>query len=415
MLDIERIRNNPNEVRNGLKRRGADISLVDEFLDVDKQWRSMQAEVQELRHQQKESGKKRDIETAKELKEKIKNTEQNLRDLEKKRHELLITFPNIPFDDVPDGGGEEGNVSLREVGAVPTFAFDIRDHLALGEMLDIIDTAKAAEVSGARFYYLKNEGALLEFALVRFVTDILVKEGFIPVIPPVMIRPDVYEKMGRLTPDQRDERYYLGQDDLYLVGSAEHTLGPLHMDDVLDEDDLPRRYAGFSTCFRREAGSYGKDTRGILRVHQFDKLEMYVFADPKHSEEEHKFLLDTQEKIYAALNIPYRVMSICTGDMGPTDARQFDIEAWIPSQNKYREVTSCSNTTDYQTRGIKTKVRRQDGTAEYAHALNATAVAISRTLIAILENNQRKDGTVIVPKSLRKYTGFKTIAPKKRQ
>jgi len=337
----------------------------------------------------------------------MQNKEALLPDIEQERYRLLLEIPNMPFDDVTRGKDESQNVVVKTVGDIPSFDFSIKDHMALGEALGIIDVKKAADVAGSRFYYLKKEGALLEFALIRYAMDFLTKKGFEPVIVPVMIKPHTYERMGRLPESQKEERYYLEKDDAYLIGSAEHTLGPLHMDEIFQEEALPRRYVGFSTCFRREAGSYGKDTRGILRVHQFDKVEMYSFADPNGSEDEHRLLLSAQEELWKGLHIPYRVVEICTGDMGPTDARQFDIEAWIPSQNTYREVCSCSNTTDYQTRGINTKIKYADGKVTYAHALNATALAISRTIIAVIENNQREDGSVVIPKALVSYMGGK--------
>jgi seryl-tRNA synthetase len=362
-----------------------------------------------MRALQKKLSAQRDIELAKSNKVQLQEKEGLLADCAAERRRLLLEIPNMPFSDVPRGKDESENVVLKTVGDIPSFDFEVRDHLELGEALNIIDTKKAAEVSGSRFYYLKNAGALLEFALIRYAIDVLTQEGFSPVIVPVMIKPDVYERMGRLTDSQKEERYYLEKDDMYLVGSAEHTLGPLHMDESFTEKELPKRYVGFSTCFRREAGSYGKDTRGILRVHQFDKVEMYVFVDPKHSEEEHRFMLSMQEKLWQGLQIPYRVVAICTGDMGPTDARQFDVEAWVPSQKTYREVASCSNTTDYQTRGINTKIKYMDGTSGYAHALNATALALGRTIIAIMENNQQKDGSIVVPEALRAYVGVDVI------
>ena len=408
MLDIELIRNNPDAVKKALERRGASGDVVDVLLAHDAAWREYTTQVQKLRHQQKALSAERDIEGAKAIKEQIKEKEVGEQETKEARDSLLITLPNIPFDDVPDGKDESENVVLRKEGKTSTFSFPVLDHLELGEKLGIIDTTKAAEVSGARFYYLKKEGALLEWALLQFAVQLLTKEGFEPVIPPTMIRPEVYTRMGRLTPEQKDERFYIEKDDMYLIGSAEHTLGPLLMDTTVSEDVLPKRLVGFSSCFRREAGSYGKDTKGILRVHQFDKVEMYSFALPEESEKEHQFLLSMQEKLYTALNIPYRVVEICTGDMGPTDARQYDIEAWIPSQETYREVCSCSNTTTYQTRGINAKVQR-GGESEYLHALNATAIAMSRTIIAIIENNQQKDGSVVVPKVLRKLVGKKKI------
>lgn len=413
MLDINLFRENPDKIKGGIIKRGGDPNIVDKVIELDEEWRELETKKQKLRHEQKKIYSKNiDLKKAKILKNKIKELENKIREISEKRYKLLITIPNIPFDDVLVGKDERENRSIKKVGDVPKFDFEIKDHTKLGEMLDIIDTKKAAKVSGTRFYYLKNEGAILEFALIKFAMDMLTKEGFIPIIPPVMIRQDVYEKMGRLTPEQNDERYHLQTDNLYLIGSAEHTLGPLQMDETLEEENMPIRYIGFSSCFRREAGSYGKDTKGIFRVHQFDKVEMYAFTTPDKSEKEHIFLLSMQEKINKKLEIPYQVVEICTGDMGPTDARQYDIEAWIPSQNKYREIGSCSNTTDYQTRGINTKVRLKNGKSIFAHALNATGIAISRTLIAIIENNQTKDGNIIVPKELRKYTGFDKIIPK---
>lgn len=415
MLDINLIRKNPQKVKDALVKRGKDSSLLDRFYELDSRWRAIVQQSDELRSKQKQAAQERNQEKGKELKEQLKKFEENVSELERERYVLLLEFPNIPFDDVLVGPDESHNKSIRTHGEKPVFDFVVKDHMELGEALGIINTKQAAEVSGARFYYLKNKGALLELALIRYAFDILTQEGFEAVIPPVMIRPDTYERMGRLTDSQKEERYYLPKDDLYLVGSAEHTLGPLHMDETFTLDQLPKEYVGFSTCFRREAGSYGKDTKGILRVHQFDKVEMYAFCNPEKSEEEHKRLLAMQEKLFSGLKLPYQVVEICTGDMGPTDARQFDIEAWIPSQQIYREVASCSNTTDYQTRGINTKIKHADGKTEFAHALNATALAMSRTIIAILENYQQKDGSVLIPEALQKYTGFNEILAHKHQ
>jgi seryl-tRNA synthetase len=251
--------------------------------------------------------------------------------------------------------------------------------------------------------------ALMEFALVELAFKTLMKEEFTPVIPPVMIREEPYKGMGRLAAGQKEERYYIESDNLYLVGSGEHTMGPLHMNEVFAEKDLPKRYIGFSSCFRKEAGSYGKDTKGILRVHQFDKVEMFSFSTPDKSEEEHKFLLSMQERLMQALELPYRVMEICTGDMGWTDRRAFDVETWMPGEGKYRETHSCSNTTDFQARGINTKYKNSAGKKEFVHMLNGTAFAIGRTLIAIIENNQTKEGTIKIPKVLQPFVGKEEI------
>lgn len=409
MVDIDRIRKNPDETKEMLRKRNMDDGLVDQLLDIDTRWRELETSLQELQHKQKELSAQRDIENAKKNKELIKEKEGAISLISQERYEALLEIPNFFFDDVCEGKGEEDNKTIEEVGKRPSFSFEPKDHLTLGESLGIINTQTAGDVAGSRFAYLVGEGALLELALVQYAFALLTKNGFEAVIPPTMIRPEVYKKMGRLTQSQKEERYYLEKDDIYLVGSAEHTLGPLYMNRTIEEKDLPKRMVGFSSCFRREAGSYGKDVKGILRVHQFDKVEMYSFASPKNSQEEHLFMLDMQKRIYKELGIPYRIVEICTGDMGPTDARQFDIEAWIPSQNTYREVASCSNTTDYQTRGIGTKIKYPNGISEYAHALNATAIAIGRTIIAILENFQQKDGSIEIPKALRKYMGIKRI------
>lgn len=410
MIDIKILRNNPETVRKSLINRNLNQNIVDDFLAVDEEWRNLVKKIDDLKSRQKQLTKERDIEESKKIKEEIKNLEDILNEIDHKRNAILETIPNIPFEDVLVGKDESDNKVIKEVGQKPNFDFEPKDYLEIAENLNLIDVKKAAEVSGSRFGYLKNEAVLLEFGLVKLAFDILIQEGFIPVVPPVLIKPEIYKKMGRLAGDQKEERYYLQKDDLYLVGSAEHTLGPLHLNEIFEEKDLPKRYVGFSTCFRREAGSYGKDTRGILRVHQFDKVEMFSFSKPENSEEEHKYLLSLQEKLMSALNLPYRIVEICTGDMGFTDARQFDVETWLPAQlNKegkkgiYRETHSCSNTTDFQARGINARLRKKDGSLEFVHMLNATGFAIGRILIAIIENYQTKDGKIIVPKALRDY------------
>ncbi len=378
---------------------------IDKIIKKDSRYREILKETEDFKHNQKSLGKE-NIEEARVLKSKIKENEEALLILEKELENLISELPNLPSDDTPVGKDENSNVVLKEVGQKPQFDFEPKDYLEIAEKLGIIDITKASEVSGSRFGYLKGKAALLEFALIKLALDTILPEGFTPVIPPVMIKPEVYKGMGRLSDSQKEERYFLPNDNLYLVGSSEHTLGPLHMNDVLKEKDLPKRYLGFSTCFRREAGSYGKDTRGILRVHQFDKVEMFCFAKPEESENEQRLMLSLQEKIVQALELPYRIVSICTGDMGFTDYKQYDIETWFPSQNQYRETHSCSNTTDFQTRGINAKYRKNsDNKLEYLHALNATAIAIGRTIIAIIENYQQKDGSIKIPEVLQKYLG----------
>jgi seryl-tRNA synthetase len=412
MIDIKDLLKEPEKYKRNMRERNLDPSLIDEIVDLKKRLNSLIKEKDEIRSFinkfSKTKPEEKIIKQIKIKKEKLKKVEDEIEKLEKNLEEKLSLVPNLKSPDVPLGKDESENVVLRTWGEIPKFDFLPKDHVELGEIYDLIDTQRAGKVAGSRFYYLKNSAVLLEFALINFAYDLLLKEGFIPIIPPVFIKEEYYRGMGRLNSLQREERYYLPQDDLYLVGSAEHTIGPYFADEILDEKDLPKRFLGFSTCFRREAGSYGKDVRGILRTHQFDKVEMFSFTLPEESEKEHEFLLSMQEKIMQELKLPYRVVLLCSGDMGFTDYKQYDIETWLPGQNKYRETHSCSNTTDFQARGINARVRRKNGKIEYLHMLNATAIAIGRIIIAILENYQRKD-YIEVPEVLRKYLKFDII------
>lgn len=416
MLDITFIRENPEKVKKGMESKHQDPKIVDKFLRADEEWRAKTTAYDQLKAEQNVLSKELSagqsenlLSKAQFLKKRLADIENEQAELKKMRDDLLSRVPNIPFDDVTVGRDESENKVLREVGVKPEFDFAPKDYLTLGEKLGLIDVKRASEVSGSRFGYLLRDAAMLEFALVQLAFDTLTKKGFIPAVPPVMIKPKVYEGMGRLAADQKEERYYFEKDDVYLVGSSEHTMGPIHMNDVFEEEALPKRYVAFSTCFRREAGSYGKDTKGILRVHQFDKVEMFSFAHPEHSEEEHKFLLACQEELMQKLEIPYRVVEICTGDMGWTDARQFDVETWFPGQGSYRETNSCSNTTDFQSRGMNIKYKTKDGEKKLIHMLNATGFAIGRVLIGIIENGQTKEGTIKVPKVLQAYVGKEEI------
>ncbi len=412
MIDVNLIRRNPEAVKAGVAKKHVDSKLVDKFLNVDKEWRAKTAALDQLKAESNMLAKEAAVRKAEHtlskaqlVKKRIAEVSEECGALEAKRSDLLGRLPNLPFDDVPVGSDASGNRVLREVGAKPSFSFEPQSYLPIAERLGLIDVKKAAEVTGSRFGYLLRDAALLEFGLIRLAFDVLLPHRFIPVVPPDMIRPKVFAGMGRLSGGQEEERYYLAKDDLYLTGSAEHTLGPLHIGDVFKATDLPRRYAGFSTCFRREAGSYGRDTKGILRVHQFDKVEMFSFTAPDDSETEHQFLLARQEELMQRLELPYRVVELCTGDMGWTDARQYDLETWFPGQGEYRETHSCSNTTDYQARGVNVRYQEKGGEKGYVHMLNATAFAIGRTLIAIIENYQTKKGTVKVPDLLRPYVG----------
>jgi seryl-tRNA synthetase len=322
-------------------------------------------------------------------------------EVEAERDELAATIPNLPALAAPDGEADVDAVVLREVGERPEFGFMPADHLDLGQRHGWIEMEKAAEASGARFAYLLGDLVIVELALIRLAVDVVRAEGFEPVVPPVLVREGPLYGTG-FFPGEREMIYETDdRDDLFLVGTSEVSLAALHAGDILDADDLPRRYAGISTCFRREAGAAGKDTRGIFRVHQFDKVEMFSFVEPSESEAEHERILAIQERIMGALEIPYRVVDIPVGDLGASAARKFDIEAWVPSQERYREVTSCSNTTDYQARRLDARFRPEvEAPPEVLHTLNGTAVAVGRTLIALIEHGQREDGSVALPQAL---------------
>lgn len=414
MIDVALVRNAPEKVKEGLKKKQYDPALVDRFLSLDSQWREKTTELEKVRAEKNQIGSDSDArEKAKELKEREKQLNETVDVLRKERAVMIEEFPNMPADEVPVGKDETENVVLREVGERTKFSFEPKEYTDVAQGL--ISTERAARAVGSRFGYIFGELPLLEFALVKLAMDTLVPHKFIPVIPPVMIKPEVMRGMGKVKFIEDGDAFYVGEDDLYMVGSAEHTIGPIHMNEVLEPEDLPRRYVGFSSCFRREAGSYGKDTKGILRVHQFDKIEMFSFAMPERSEEEHQFLLARQEELVQKLKMPYRVMQICTGDMGFGDAKQYDVETWLPGQGKYRETNSCSNTTDFQARGINVRYRSgmEDGKpkTEFAHMLNATAFAIGRVLIAIIENYQTEKGTIMVPEVLQPYVGKTEIIP----
>lgn len=406
MIDIKFIRQNPNKVKEGCRKKQVKVD-IDKVLELDEKRRNYLKEVEALRFEQKKLGKDK-IERAKKLKAKIKIIEPQLKKTESEFNKLMKQIPNLPQEDVPEGKDESGNVVLREVGRKPKFDFKFKDYLEISQKLDLIDIKRAAKVSGSRFGFLKNEAVILEFALINFVFEELLKEGFIPIIPPVLIKPEMMEAMGYLE-RQKEEIYFIEKDNLYLVGTSEQIMGPMHSGEILKEKELPKRYIGFSSCFRREAGSYGKDTRGILRVHQFDKVEMFSFAKPEQSIKEHKFLLSLEERLMKALKIPYRVIQMCTGDLGDPAASKYDIEAWIPSEGRYRETHSTSNCTDFQARRLNIRYKDKKGNLSFVHTLNGTVFAIGRTLIAIIENYQQKDGSIKVPQVLQKYTNFKKI------
>lgn len=408
MLDINFIRENLEKVKKAAKDKGVEIDL-DELLRVDDKRKELIKKVDDLRHQKNEAAKKRDVEKGRQVKQELDGLEEELRRDEERFNHLMLYVPNIPAVDVPVGKDESENKVIRKWGEPKKFEFKTKDHLELGELLDIIDIERAVKVSGARFSYLKGQGAILELALVNFALDTLVQQQFTPVIPPVLIKKESMKGMGYLEYGEED-MYVLEKDGLVLVGTSEQSIGPMHQDEILE--NLPLRYAGFSSCFRREAGSYGKDTRGILRVHQFDKVEMFSYTLPDQSDKEHEFFLSVQEKLLQSLEIPYQVVKMCTGDLGFPVARKYDLEAWMPGQGKYREVTSTSTTTDFQARRLNIKYQEKSKT-EYVHTVNGTAFAIGRTIIAVLENFQQQDGSVKIPEVLVLYTNFSKILPKK--
>ncbi len=431
MLDINYIRQNPGKVKEACVNKQVKVD-VDKILEIDKRLSEAKRIQEGLNAIKNERNKTmhgvRDKATIlgniqgtmviiNKYLEDNKTTEEevstDVKELEKQRNELLMQLPCIPFDEVPIGKDDSENVILRKSGSPVKFSFKGRDYMDLGESLKLIDTERAGKVAGSRFGYLKGQLPLLEFALVKLVMDTVQKEGFIPVIPPVMLKDQMARGTGYFEATDEKEAYYLPEDKMYLVGTSEQSLIAMHADEVLSEKDLPLRYVAFSTCFRREAGSYGKDTKGILRVHQFDKLEMVVFSKPESSRDEHKLLLATEEKLMKALKLPYQVVNICTGDLGRPAAAKYDIEAWLPSENKYRETHSTSNCTDFQARRLNIRYRDKAGKVSFVHTLNGTAFAIGRILIMIMENYQQKDGSIKVPAVLQKFAGIKVIRPQK--
>jgi seryl-tRNA synthetase len=429
MLDIQFIRDNPELVQGKSKQKGYQVDIA-KLLELDAKRRTLVTRAEELRSRRnahaaelkKQKPTEEQIKAGRELKEELGKLETELESIEEQYETSLKKVPNMPADDVPIGASEDENVEAKVWGDKPQFDFEPKNHWELGAQNDWIDKERAAKVTGSRFAYLKGDLVLLQFAIIQFVLNTLTNKEiiqklidennlqleakpFIPILPPVMIREEIYDQMDRLEP--REDRYHLeGEDDnLWLIGSAEHTLGSMYANEILPEAELPLRYIGYSTSFRQEAGTYGKDMEGIIRMHQFDKLEMEVFSTPETSLDEHKLLIAIQEHLMQQLGIPYHVLMKCTADIGKPDARGVDIEAWLPGQGKYRETHTADYMTDYQTRRLKTRVRRKDGTVELAHTNDATAMALSRTPVAIMENCQTADGHVRVPGVLQPYMG----------
>jgi seryl-tRNA synthetase len=412
MIDIRLAREHPDEFRRALARKGAAADF-DAFLDLDGRWRELSATVDELRSRTKPKAKPTEAEREAlvALGKELRGAEGELLALDARRSELLSALPNPPDDDVPDGFSDEDALELRRVGTLPSFDFAPRDHLELSSRWGSMgadglaspgfDLEHGAKLSGARFAYRRGGVALVELALYRYALDRLVARGFEPVLPPVLVRESAMYGTGFLPTDEVN-LYQLPGDDLYLTGTSEVALAGLHQGEILPTEALPFRYAGYSTCFRREAGAGGRDTRGIFRVHQFDKVEMFFFAHPEHSNEHHEEILAIEEDIVASLGIAYRVVVTAAGDLGPSAAKKYDLEAFIPSQQRYREITSCSNTTDYQARRLNVRFREDDGSLRFVHTLNGTAMT-ARFLIALIEANQDQDGHVALPEVLQRY------------
>ena len=405
MLDIKFIRDNLDKVKEGCRRKKAEVDL-ERLLELDGERRELMGKIEALKAERNKCSTlnvEHLREKAKEIKKEIKELEPRLDAVKKEFDKLMRQVPNLSFDDVIEGASDKDNKVLREEGEKRKFDFKPKDYLEIAEKLDIVDVARAAKVSGTRFGYLKGEAVLMEFALIQLALEVLGKEGFIPVIPPVLLKDAPMRGMGYLDRGA-DEVYHLEKDDLYLTGTSEQPIGAMHSGEIFEEKDLPKRYVGFSTCFRREAGAYGKDTKGILRVHQFDKVEMFSFCHPDKSKDEHNLIFSLEEKLMKMLEIPYRVIDICSGDLGDPAAKKWDIEAWMPGQGEYRETHSASNCTDWQARRLNIRYRGKEGT-EFVHTLNGTAFAMGRMLIAIIENYQKKDGGIVVPEVLRKFMG----------
>ncbi len=410
MLDIKLIREQPNQVKTGVVAKGYPTEIVDEVVGLDKKHRQLIMDVETLRAKRNQVTKDQVIE-GKKIKQQLKELEPQLEEMEKEVTELLWQIPNLPSDLAPKGKNEKDNVEVRKWGQPRKFDFAPKDHLELGINLGILDFEAGAKVAGSQFYYLVGDGARLELALIQFAFDLLSKEGFTPVITPDLAKSKYYLGTGYAPKGNEAQTYTISGEDLGLVATAEVMLAGKHANEVNSERDLPIKYIGYTHCFRQEAGAYGKYSKGLYRVHQFTKAEMFIYCLPEESDKYHQLILSLEEKIYQQLGVPYRVLEMCTGDLGAMAARKFDVEAWMPGRDEYGEVTSTSNCTDYQARNLNIRYRNGQGIS-YVHLLNGTAVATSRTIIAILENYQNTDGSVTIPEALRPYMGKDKIQPR---
>ena len=408
MIDIKLIRENLDMIKKAVKDKGRDID-IDVIISLDKKVREQIIEIDKLRHYQNQFGKN-DIEEAKNNKVKLKILVESSNKVGAELKNLLSQVPN-PADDFVPVGDESHNKIIETIGEIPKHNFKTLDHLELGEKLDIIDVKRASKISGSRFVILKNDGAKLQMAIFQYIIDKIVSHGFDFILPPHIINHQSMQGMGYLEHGGDQETYYLEKDDSYLIGTSEHVLGPMRSGEVFDEKQLPYRVCAFSPCYRREAGSYGKDTKGMFRVHQFNKVEMFVFCKPEESKKEHELILSIEKEIYTELGIPFQVVLIATGDLGDPASAKYDLEAWFAGQEKYREITSTSNTTDFQARRLNIRFKTNDNKTDFVHMLNGTG-ASDRPFIAILENNQNNDGSITIPKVLVKYFGKNRIEAK---
>lgn len=415
MIDLKLLRSDPDLIRESLSKRGSDVRL-DALIELDARHRELLKDFESAKAEQNQANKKiaespadereKAIVEMRKLSDRIKVFENNVNGVKAELDRILAQVPNLVDPEAPEGSGDESNVVLRQVGEQRNFDFTPKDHLALGELLDVIDMPRAVKVSGTRFGLLKGDAAILEMSLMRFALDRVAAEGFVPCIPPVLVRRDALFGTG-FFPFEEEEAYAIPADELFLAGTSEVALASMHAEESLAFDELPRRYSGFSSCFRREAGTYGKDTRGIIRLHQFEKVEMFSFTGPDASKGEHQAILAIEESLFQVLEIPYRVVDICAGDLGAPYSRKFDIEAWLPGAGRWLEVTSCSNALDYQARRLGVRTRVGDDNVP-VHTLNGTAVT-GRAIVAIFENHQQADGSVVIPDALSPYTGFDAI------
>jgi seryl-tRNA synthetase len=429
MLDIKLIRDQPDLVRKNLEKRKKPefLDMLNQLIEKDALWRKQKGEIDSLRQKRnqltniikdlKKQGKiddiKKTVEEAKKIPQLINSLEQEQATIENEKNLLLLTLPNLLHESVPYGEDDSGNKVEKEWGTKPQFSFEPQSHVDLVETLQGADLERAAKTSGARFYFLTNELVQLEYAIIHHALKLLTNRGYHLMIPPTLVKGNIMEGGGFL-PTYRDDVYKIEGEDLFLVGTSEAPLVGMHADEILYKDDFPIRYAGFSTCFRTEAGAHGKDTKGIFRTHHFEKIEQISFTSPDQSWHEHDYLFETAEMFWQSLNIPYQKVNICTGDIGIVAAKKFDLEGWYPSQDAYRELVSTSNCTDYQARRLKIRFREKDGMpTQTCHTLNSTLIAIQRGITCILENNQKEDGSVTVPKVLQQYVDFKEITPKK--